>query len=799
MKTINVKRIKHKKGTKKEKGNSKYIIFFVVAIFLLNIGFAASMSSVEITGSAKALKRAELYIDSVVMVDSNNANENAIPLVSGTSVTSNVTMGSDGYAYITYEVTIANGTDSIQKYTGTTYNPDTATQNAITYEVTGGLDPNHYLFPGEETTFTLTYKYRSGAASGDYTLPISFDFNDAGKFNAISYTSSVDLTNVNSAPIRIKVMNNNDTAQTYTLAISNDKFDLTDENGNPLQSRQIAANTSEEVTAYITKKQSVIYYKTSYETEFELVNNGNTFDFGTIGITTNITPGYEDTTPPQIGPVSIDINYTVGTFDITWTNLDTGNASPVNNYFIKLYTSDGTLIGTYETGNDDTTYRFTNMSPATYYVQVYGIDEAENSGESSCSSASNTTTDCRRSDDTEIRWVRTITYNISNNATATASGGGIAPTQANLGDSLTITIRANNNYEFTTNPTVYIDGSVAPSDLWSYSGTTLTINTVTDDIEIRAATQRSSCLVKGTRILLADGTYKNIEDIRYDDLLQVWNYETGKITYEYPIWIEKSYKASSYEKTTFSDGTVLKTVELHQVFSLDDNKFVNILDNDEYIKIGTNVAKVVNGSIVPVSVVSVETINEEVEYYYVASSIYYNIISEDLITTSDQITTGVTLSNMYGFDSNIKWPSVRKSIINAPGALYTYEDLNIMPYYLYYGSRGAETKLFVNLGFATTPALLEYLRTTQLNPDKAVPPIMDSDGNRLWMVTTSDDNVVNKSDYLYHEGDIYTLKVPKNVESKTFIGWYNTIDEKIYNIGDNYKVIHGTHFIAIWE
>ena len=790
------KRNKIFKGTFKSK-NSKYIIFFVVAIFLLNIGFAASMSSIEITGTAKAQKIPELYIDSVELVDYNNANQNTIPTTSGTSVTTNVTMGNDGYAYITYEVTIANGTDSIQKYTGTTYSADVSTQNIINYEVTGGLPVNDYLFPGEYTTFTLTYKYRSGATSGDYDLPISFDFNDSGRFSAISYTNAVDLTDITSAPITIRVMNNNSTAQNYTLAIDNNKFELTDANGNPLGTMSVAANTAQEVTVYLSKKSSVIYYKTHYDTGFTLTNNGNDFNFGNIAITTNITPGYVDTTVPQIGPVSIDISYTVGTFDVTWSNLDTGNAAPVNNYYVSIYDNTDTLITSAETGNDDTTIRFTNMAPGNYYAVVYGVDEAENDGASACSNVSESNADCRKSPVTEIRWVRTITYSVSNNATV-ASG---APTEANLGSSFTATITANRNYEFDSTPTVYVDGVVVDSSLWNFntSSNVLTVSEVTGDIEVRATTSYTGCLVKGTKVLLANGTYKNIEDIRYDDLLQVWDYETGKITYEYPIWIERSYKASSYEKTIFSDGTVLKTVQLHQVFSLDDNKFVNILDNDEYIKVGTNVAKVVNGNIVPVSVVSVETIREEVEYYYVASSIYYNIISEDLITTSDQITTGVTLSNMYGFDNGIKWPQARKGIINAPGALYTYEDLNIMPYYLYYGSRGAETKLFVNLGFATTPALLEYLRTTQLNPDKSVPPIMDSNGNRLWMVTTSDDNVVNKKDFLLKEGDSYTLKVPKYVSGKTFKGWYCTIDEKMYQPGDTISVIHGTHFVAIWE
>lgn len=65
------------------------------------------------------------------------------------------------------------------------------------------------------------------------------------------------------------------------------------------------------------------------------------------------------------------------------------------------------------------------------------------------------------------------------------------------------------------------------------------------------------------------------------------------------------------------------------------------------------------------------------------------------------------------------------------------------------------------------------------------------------MVTTSDDNVVNVNNYLHKEGYVYTLKQPKN--NKNFVGWFNTVDEKMYKPGDKYKVIHGTHFVAIYK
>ena len=135
------------------------------------------------------------------------------------------------------------------------------------------------------------------------------------------------------------------------------------------------------------------------------------------------------------------------------------------------------------------------------------------------------------------------------------------------------------------------------------------------------------------------------------------------------------------------------------------------------------------------------------------------------------------------------------NIISKSNALYEYKDFNIVPYYLYYGVRGSEIRLFENMGYANKKALMTYIGEILLNPNRLVNPNTDKNGNRLWRVTTSDD----MSNSLYKEGSVYVLKEPKRVKNKTFVGWFNTIDEKYYKPGDKYTVIHGTHFIAVWK
>ena len=59
------------------------------------------------------------------------------------------------------------------------------------------------------------------------------------------------------------------------------------------------------------------------------------------------------------------------------------------------------------------------------------------------------------------------------------------------------------------------------------------------------------------------------------------------------------------------------------------------------------------------------------------------------------------------------------------------------------------------------------------------------------MVTTSNDVVANKEDYLRPEGSTYIL--PANSTGK----WLNTSNNTVYNAGDEVTVTHGLHFIEI--
>ena len=273
------------------------------------------------------------------------------------------------------------------------------------------------------------------------------------------------------------------------------------------------------------------------------------------------------------------------------------------------------------------------------------------------------------------------------------------------------TISPNNNYDAPTSKsdvTVKVNGQTTTN--FTYSGGVVEISGVTGNIEITATCPSSGCLIEGTMIAVLDEngrrTTKPIEDITYSDWLVVWNHETGTVGYVHPARIEKSSVLPNYQLTTFSDGSTLGTTSWHGIFDVDANEFVSVDDSSRF-GVGTRVYKVIDDQLTPVTVTNIETINQEVNVYYVTSSTYYNIISDEFLTTNGYVIT----SNFYGFAENVTWPSNRAEFISDPNNLYTYAD---------FADIGIPLRLFNDLRLGEAAYLQRYGITLQMFKDYLV-------------------------------------------------------------------------------
>lgn len=150
-----------------------------------------------------------------------------------------------------------------------------------------------------------------------------------------------------------------------------------------------------------------------------------------------------------------------------------------------------------------------------------------------------------------------------------------------------------------------------------------------------------SCLIEGTRIALADGSTKAIEDIGYDDELLVWNFYAGKFDKAKPSWIKVEETAPEYNLVKFSNGAEVgfvgpgRDIGYHRIFNKEAGAFTH-----------TGVADTPNGTTTFAqdgtfpTVVSQEVVEKEVKFYNVITDKHYNLFANGILTSC-------RLSNKY--------------------------------------------------------------------------------------------------------------------------------------------------------
>ena len=806
------------KKNKKEKQFNKIkvlIVIVTITIFCIEtVGYAAISSLIKLNGDVTWKIDGKLLITNVVQTNLTRVTQNQTPSFEGKQVTFDLTLTpqNNGPATAVYSVTLTNNSSFTHVFTNADIQTNFNNTNRVTTNVqVTGLTEGQRIEPGTTATFTVTVTgtRRAGGGGGNNTATgtttITINTNALSNGNLIA---NIDNTSGNlvTHPIEeftLNVMNTRPYAQTFSISSGSNKVEVVNSSGQTLDDFSIAASETNTYNFYVKAKDSAVFGQSPYSANIMLVSSdGTVLNLGNVSLRVPVSSDEPtDETAPVISNVQASKNADDGSVTITYSGSDD---SAISTYYILACKENNNTYSCADAKTtSSTTYTYTGLEYGTYIFKVYAEDEWGNRATpAEIESATTSSGHASASTSAFYRWKVTVTFNLTNMYYEETNANGSKEIDYMKDYSFTLTPIAE-NYNLPDTITVSnSSGNLTQGTGYTYTqnsgAVTLNAAYVTEDLTITgAATYNNVCLVEGTKIKLANGKYKNIEDIKYDDLLSVWSYDTGSLTYEYPIWIEKAHETTSYQKTTFSDGTILKTVGLHQVYSLDDNKFVNIIDEKGTVKVGTKVAKEVNGKIVPITITKVETINEKVKHYYVASSIYYNIISEDIITTADQVVPGITLSNMYSFDNNIKWTNERNNIINKDNALFNYKDFKIIPYYLFKGVRAEEVRLFTNMGYASKSQLMEYLGSILLNSEKVIMPITDKDGNRLWMVTTSDDNDPSITSHQLVEGSEFIVPTPENTNN--FVNWYNHSDNKYYNPGDTIIVDSSMYLEAIYN
>lgn len=159
------------------------------------------------------------------------------------------------------------------------------------------------------------------------------------------------------------------------------------------------------------------------------------------------------------------------------------------------------------------------------------------------------------------------------------------------------------------------------------------------------------CFVEGTKITLANGKTKNVEDITYDDKLLVYNFDEGKLDIATPAWIMQEQTTNIYYKSTFDNGTELCTVgtnetkQAHRMFNKEQSKFVYLsesINDTAYTLTGDS------------KLIKYETITAPCKYYNIITKQHFNVFANGILTSN-------RFNNMYEIE-NMKYKKVDRNI-----------------------------------------------------------------------------------------------------------------------------------------
>lgn len=770
------------------------VTLIAIAIFgFINVGYATYNLRIGNSGEVSFGTQGNIAIDSVRLVANNNLRNPVDPVYTDDSISFDLNFVVSSRSDIqsktynaTYEVTIKNDSFYDYAFASSVFQPSIETSSnenmVVTYSI-DGIELNEIIESGESRTFTIRIDMFPSATgsfnvTGDAGVGVEEKDEEGSLLASIPRNSTGDLSGDNQiTKVTATVINSYKNGKTFTFSLSNKNFALVDRNGNPLGSFSIDSNSEQTYDLYIKKNTDK-----TFPTDTQSMNvyfdpvDGSRQSMGVVLITVDQDISLVDDEAPEVWDVSSTFLADKGSVQVDFSGED--NLSGVAFYTIETYKVNGsseTKVATNRTQADETSIVITGLSDGNYYFKVYGTDNVNQTATSSqISSCTTSRGKCSKSSTSNYKW----TFSITNNLTNASSNGS---STIDYGETYTATISGTGNYNSPSSLTVTMGGeTLTAGSNYTYNADSgsLSIPNVTGDITITGS-GRNTCFVEGTKIRLANGKYKNIENITYQDLLSVWNFDTGKLTSEYPLWIEKRKRTKEYTKITFSDNSSISVVGMHAFYNTDVNAFVNVTDS-EHFKVGSKIAKVVDNDLVTVKVKKIEKIKKAVNYYFVASTAYFDVIANDFLTTDGN----TILSNRYGFLKGAIWPKNKLMKVMD----YTYFK-DILPYYMYVGFRAGEVGILLNNSQTTLSDFKKYLTSEIINPEMVLSPVTKN-GKRYWMVTTSSDKVINKDKYLVREGATYVLPKVRGVK-----GWLCTSDNKIYKPGDRVKVWHGLHFV----
>ena len=181
------------------------------------------------------------------------------------------------------------------------------------------------------------------------------------------------------------------------------------------------------------------------------------------------------------------------------------------------------------------------------------------------------------------------------------------------------------------------------------------------------------CFAPGTQILMADGTHRNVEDIRKGDNVMVFDHYKGELCSESIIAnVHDNSEAREYKLITlnFEDDKSIKIVKSHVFLDKTDMKYVWLDDENIDKFLSHEFVIYYNHKLQSLKLLNYSVETKLTNYYAPVSRYHLNVFAEGFLTMPP---TKLTL-NMFNLDQNMRYDL---SIVERLGKT-RYEDISHM-------------------------------------------------------------------------------------------------------------------------
>lgn len=232
---------------------------------------------------------------------------------------------------------------------------------------------------------------------------------------------------------------------------------------------------------------------------------------------------------------------------------------------------------------------------------------------------------------------------------------------------------------------------------------------ITDNITITYTGKKGGCFATGTNILLADGTYKKIEEINVGDTILSFNHELG-IAEEQIVTFIPYHSTDIYKvlELQFENGKVIKVLFAHGFLNSNTRKYEEISYDNVSSMIGNKyVFMDEQGQITNVELISYQIYEEVTECYSLSTAYNLNHFVEGALCISDDIRG---LYNYFEIDENLRYDEVLKAKDIEKYGLLSYEDVSdFMSFEIYELFNVQYLSVSIGKGLITIEIMKEYI------------------------------------------------------------------------------------------